>query len=182
MGILRHATFGTLLVLLPLAATAQRFDFDKLHREAARHTVIVEMDIELSFGLQSTNQKERHLGTIVDRDGLVLFDGSSLLEDAGMSPLSGVSVKTTPKTIKVLTMDGKSYDADYVGVDRFTRLGFVRIKTDTTARFEPVRFALNYRFKVGDWLALYMLLPEFVTPALAADIGMVSNIVESPEF
>ena len=36
-------------------------------------------------------------------------------------------------------------------------------------------------FEIGSWLAAYVILPEFIDPPLAADIGMISNLVEAPE-
>ena len=167
------------VLLLAGAVAAQQFDFQRLDRYHRRHAVIVEMDLEVSFGLQTSEDQLRMQGTIVTEDGLVMFDGSSLSESAGLFG-SGLTIKTTPTRVLVKTLDGEEYDAEYVGVDRFTRLGFARI-TAEDAVFDPVRFATGYRFRVGDWLALYTLLPEFVSPPLAADIGMVSGLITSPE-
>ena len=67
-------------------------------------------------------------------------------------------------------------------MDRFTKIGFLRISRSENERFTPVRFQTNKHFEIGEWLTLYMLLPEFLNPPLAADVGMVSSLVESPEF
>ncbi len=143
--------------------------------------VIVDMKLEFSFGVHTADQQERYLGTIVTENGLVLFNGVALGENA-LAAFSPFPVKTTPTKIEVTTLDGRKYDAEYVGVDRFTQIGFIKIIGDENERFTPVIFSAGRRFEVGEWLTLYMLLPEFVSPSLAVDVGMVSSVVESPEF
>jgi S1-C subfamily serine protease len=98
-----------------------------------------------------------------------------------MASMSGMNLKVTPMSIEVTTMSGTKYKAEYIGVDRFTKLGFARITDAGAARFSPARFVSGQQFRVGSWLTGYMLLPEFVTPPIAADIGMISCLVESPE-
>lgn len=161
-------------------APAQQFNFDDLQKEVRAYTVVIDMNLEVSFGIHSNEESERYLGTIVTEDGLVIFDGSSLAADAGLATFSGFSVKTVPSKIEITTLDGKRYDGEYVGVDRFTNIGFLRITSDS-AVFTPVKFKEGVSFRVGDWLGLYMLLPEFISPSLAADVGMISANVSSPE-
>ncbi len=159
---------------------AQNFDFEKLEEKTQRFTVIVDLKIEMAFGVHTSEQTDRLLGTIVDENGLIIFDGTALLGDQSIPGLSGMSVKITPIRIDVTTMDGQEYQADYIGSDRFTKLGFARIRGEGKS-FEFVEFQSENNIKPGDWLALYMLLPEFITPPLAADIGMVSTVITSPE-
>ncbi len=160
--------------------TAQDFDFSKLENEVEEYSVIIDMKIEVSFGIHTTDQTEQYLGTIVTSDGIVIFDGTSLSSDGGLSTMTGFTVKTTPVHIEIRTLDGKTYDGEYIGVDRFTSIGFLKIISDEE-KFRPVVFKPDQEYKVGDWLCLYMLLPEFISPPLAADIGMVSALVKSPE-
>lgn len=173
--------FWGLLTLTPGKAAAQDFDFERLEQKAHNFTVIIDMKLELSFGIHTSDQQERYLGTIVTEDGLVLFNGMALGENV-LAAFSPFAVKTTPTKIEVTTLDEKKYDAEYLGVDRFTQIGFIKIVGDENERFTPIRFLAGKRFKVGEWLTLYMLLPEFVNPPLAADVGMVSLVVESPEL
>lgn len=170
-----------LLALTPAKAPAQEFDFGQLQEMTRSFTVIIDMKLEISFGIHTSDQQERYLGTIVTEDGLVLFNGMSLGE-TGLASLSPITIKITPIKIEVTTLDGGKYDAEYLGVDRFTQIGFIKIIADETERFTPIHFLIGKRFKAGEWLTLYMLLPEFVNPPLAADVGMVSSVVESPEF
>jgi serine protease Do len=95
--------------------------------------------------------------------------------------MSGMSIRVTPVKIEVTTLQGKKYKAELVGIDRFTQLGFARITDAGGTRFASVQFSMNQQFKIGSWLAAYMLLPEFVTPPVAADIGMISSLIDSPE-
>jgi serine protease Do len=170
-----------LLVSMSASLSAQNFDFRKLEETLQNYTVIVDMKIEFSFGTQSSEQEQRLLGTIVTSDGLVIFDGSGLDLDHPFASLSGLSFRADPTRINVTTLDEQSYDGEYLGVDRFTRIGFLRIQGADSDEFTPVKFAENPRFEVGSWVALYMLLPEFVDPPLAADVGMLSAIIETPE-
>jgi serine protease Do len=171
-----------LTALVSPAATGQTFDYDKLKNMASQYTVIIDLKVEMSFGIHTNEQESKYLGTIVTDDGLVLFNGSALNSDNTLSSFSGFSVKTTPTSITVTTLDGKKYDAEFVGVDRFTNLGFIRLKSTDGQKFKPVRFVKKTDFQIGSWLTLYMLLPDFVTPPLAADIGMVNALLTSPEY
>jgi len=160
---------------------SQSFDFSKIQSQMNAYTVIVELQIEVSFGINSSDHEERYLGTIVTGDGLVIFDGSDLASDNLFSSFSGITVKTTPTKVGVLTLDGHHYDAEYLGYDRYTKVGFLKITKGDKELFSPIKFKKQHPFKVGEWLALYMLMPDFVTPPLAADIGMVSSLIQSPE-
>ena len=166
---------------VPAAAPAQDFDFEQLEKKIRAYTVMVDIKIEVSFGMHTSEQVERLLGTIVSEDGLVMFHGASLGSDAAFSSMAGLMIKTTPTRIDISTLDGHKYEGRFVGVDRFTKIGFVRI-SGVEEPFTPVKFRSGRVFKTGSWLALYMLLPEFVSPPLAADVGMLSSIVESPEY
>ena len=117
----------------------------------------------------------------MSEDGLVIFDGTDLASDNLFSSYSGVTVKTIPTKISVSTLDGTKYEAEFMGFDRFTKVGFLKMKAPENIHFKPIKFNKQYQFKVGEWLALYMLMPEFVTPPLAADIGMLSNLIQAPE-
>ncbi|MFQ5499968.1 MAG: PDZ domain-containing protein [Candidatus Zixiibacteriota bacterium] len=177
---------ATVVVLLTSAISpmvrAQDFDFGRLEGKVEQFAVVIEMQIEFSFGMHSTEQELELLGTIVSDDGLVIFDGSILSGNNPFQSMSGMTVKATPTRIEIRTLNDQKYVGEYVGTDRFTRIGFARIVTDDDTRFEPVRFESDSDIKVGDWLALYMLLPSFMSPSLAADVGMVSTLVESPEY
>ena len=179
--ILAALTVFTIFFFYPGSVRAQKFDFEKLQDKLKDYTVILDLKIEISFGMQTNEQEQRTLGTIVTEEGLVLFDGSFLATDNPLSAISGMTFKTTPTKIEITTLDGVKYEGEYVGVDDYTKLGFVRITTDEKTRFKPVKFAGGQKFEVGNWLALYMLLPEFVDPPLAADVGMVSLNIKSPE-
>ncbi len=179
-------SLNKLLIVVGLAATlsttvsAQRFDFDRLSRAAENYTVILDIQIELSFGVQSTEQQERVLGTVVRDDGLVLFDGSFLDAGSEFGFAGGLTVRTTPTSITVTTLEGTELAAEYVGMDRTSRLGFARI-LESNDEFVPVRFTRTQRFTIGSWVAIYTLLPDYVVPPIAADIGMISALLSEPE-
>ena len=166
-------------LFLPMSGEAQEFDFPRLEEKVRGFTVRIDMTIEISFGMNSSEHEDQFLGSIVTSDGLVLFNGSGLAAESGFM-MHGFNVKTTPLEITVTTMDGQEYSAEYLGVDRYTNFGFVRITAPEGTQFEAVTFA-EQPCNVGDWLALYMLLPDFIDPPLAADIGMVSVLVRSPD-
>lgn len=160
---------------------AQTFEFQQLDKTVREFTVIVEMKVEYSFGMQSNEHEQRLLGTIATEDGLVMFDGSFLSDNNPFAPIGGPGFKSTPTKIEIITFDKRKFEAEYVGMDRRTRIAFARIKTTDGETFRPVKFVTEYVFTVGDWLGLYMLLPEFVEPPLAADVGMISTLVTAPE-
>lgn len=164
------------------ASRAQSFDFSKLEPTVRDYSVIIEMKLEVSFGIHVNEQVDRYLGTVVSEDGLVIFNGIALGSDQALSSYSGLTVKTTPGTIDITTMDGRKYTGEFVGVDRYTKIGFLRIIDAEGEKFTTVKFKSQQDFTIGSWVGLYMLLPEFVQPPLAADIGMISSIVKSPEY
>ncbi len=161
---------------------AQRFDFDKLRQTLNSYSVVIDMKVEVSYGVHTNETQDRLMGTIVTEDGLVMFNGAALASDNAFSSFAGFSIRTTPTSIEINTLDGRRFEGEYVGVDRFTRIGFLKILADEGQKFTPVQFRQERQFKVGSWVALYMLLPEFVTPPVAADVGMISTIVQSPEY
>jgi len=172
------------LSLSSITAQAQQFDFDKLYNQAISYTVSVNITIEVSFGTQTTEAKSRGIGTIVSKDGLVLFDGTPIDSDDPFSIMSGMQVNAEPKSIEVKMMDGTTYTAEYIGIDRYTKIAFCKISSEENeinGDFLYAKFTNRTDFKIGEWLALFTLLPEYVTPPLAADIGLVSAIVEEPD-
>jgi len=173
--------FGLLLALSPTAeARAQNFDFARLEAAARRFSVILRMQIEFSFGMQTNEHEQQMLAVVVSADGLAVFDGGFLNDGNPFEPMSAMEMRATPTRIEAVTLDEKKYDAEFLGVDRFTGLGFVKINTRGD-RFEAAKFVGRKQFKVGEWLALYTLLPEFVSPRLTADIALVSAILSTPE-
>ncbi len=171
-----------LVAMAPANTSAQEFDFQRLEKQLTDYTVILEMKIELSFGMQTTEQEQRLLGTIVTEDGMVIFDGSALSADDAYASLSGMTFKITPTKIEVFMLDGEKLEGEYLGVDRFTQIGVLRITNPDERLFKPVKFKKNTQFRAGDWVGLFMLLPKFVDPSLAADVGMVSALITNPEF
>jgi serine protease Do len=169
------------LVLYPSQVNAQSFDFERLSQAIKPYTVVMKIKVEMSFGMQTNEQEQRLLGTMVSDDGVVLFDGTLLATEHQFSSMAGISIKTTPTSLEVTTMDGKKYKAEYIGVDRFTKLGFARITDAGATKFTSVKFVPGQTFRVGSWVSVFMLLPEFVSPPVASDIGMISGILDSPE-
>ncbi len=168
------------LALAPLLA-AQSFDFGKIMKKADDYTVALNITIEVSFGVESTDIKFRGIGTIVTEDGLIVFDGSTIDSDDPFSQVAGLNVDAEPKNIEIKKMDGKIYTGEFIGIDRFTHLGFCRIQSDTKSKFDYLTFKSRKALNMGDWTAVFALLPDYVKPSLAGDIGMVSAIVSEPE-
>lgn len=170
-----------LLVMIAPKAFSQNFDFTKLNEQVKDYTVIVHMEIRFSFGVHNTEQEGRFLGTIVSEDGLVIYNGTATSASLLGNAISGMNIKSDPISVKITTLDGVEYNGEYVGTDEETSLGFVRI-IDTDKKFKPINFVKDYKFTPGQWLSAYMLLPDFVSPPTATDIGMITTLIESPEF
>lgn len=178
---IRYGVLALAIVFASAATQAQDFDFDKLNDRVRDVSVIIDIKFEVSFGIHSTEQQDRYLGTVVSEDGLVIFNGSALESESSVATLSGFTMKTTPTRIEVSTLDGTTYTGEYLGVDRYTKLGFIQITDLGDDKLKSISFVKDVEFTVGDWVALYMLLPEYIEPPLAADVGMVSTLVEQPE-
>ena len=177
---MRFAFKFIFVIMLSVGVQAQSFDFAKLEKEFVKYSVIIEMDIEYSFGIHNNEQSERYLGTVVSEDGLVMFNGTSLSSENSIAALTGVNVKSSAKSITVTFFDGKEYTAEFIGADRFTNIGFLKLNSDNE-KFPFIKFRSGGNLKVGDWVSLYMLMPEFIKPQYSADIGMISSVIETPE-
>ena len=174
-----------ILMIIPgQLAFAYDFDYDSISKAAAQYTVIVDIEVEVSFGTQSTEMKSRMLGTIVSPDGLIIFDGNPINADDPFSVMSGMQVNVEPKKIEITLMNDRVYQAEYIGIDQFTRLGFCKIIPEENGKKEKFKFLkLTKRddYKIGEMVTVYLLLPNYVMPPLAADVGMISAIIEEPE-
>ena len=164
------------------SVNSQNFDFDKLYQKVKTSSVIIEMDIEFSFGVHNNVQKSRFLGTIVTEEGLVIFNGTTIGGSHSIPLLAGLNVKATPDNISLTTFDDKTYQGEYIGFDQITKIAFIKITNLEDIKFTPMKFHSNNDYVVGNWVALYTLLPEYISPSLAADVGLISSIIEKPEF
>lgn len=171
-----------LVVCLSASAVAlPSFDFRRISQQMQAYTVVLDFTVEVSFGSQSSEAQQRVLGTIVDTSGLVIFDGTFLDSDFG-GGVPGMTIKTVPTAIKATFLDDdQRMRADYLGTDRFTKLGFARLESSANRPLQPVRFVQQATFSVGSWFVTHLLLPEFVKPNVASDVGMLAAILESPE-
>lgn len=170
-----------MLILTGTAVVAGDFDYGKVNRQADEHMVIVNSLIEVSFGTQTTEIESRGLGTIVSDDGLVLFDGMPLDDGDPFSVMTGMQMVSEPKKIEVVKRDGTVYPATYIGLDRYSRFAFCRIDTGDSLRFKSLHLKKEPVLKIGDMLIAYMLLPDYVSPSMALDMGMVTAILQEPE-
>lgn len=175
----------SLLMIVPYGSVlAYDFDYESISKDASEYMVIIDIEVEVSFGTQSTEMKNRTLGTIVSSDGLIIFDGNPITHDDPFSVMAGMRVNIEPKKIDITLMDESVYQAEFIGIDQFTKLGFCRIISDEEGKKEKFKFLkLKKRddFKIGEMLTVYFLLPNYVTPPLAVDVGMVSALIDEPE-
>ncbi len=173
------------LVFLSLFLTgvvsAYDFDYKKISSKASQYTVVVEIEAEVSFGTQSTEMKNRGIGAIVSTDGLIIFDGAPIYSDDPFSIMAGMQLNIDPKKIEITLMDERTYQAEFLGIDQLTKLGFCRIISESDEKFEFLELDGRSDFKIGEMLTTYLLLPKYITPSLATDIGMISAMVDEPE-
>ncbi len=174
------------ILILLLALTwpvfgAEAFDYEKIYKEATRYTVIVTIETEVSFGTQTTDIKSRGIGTVVSPEGLVIFDGRPIDSEDPFSTMAGMQINAEPKRIEIKFFEGKILTAEFLGIDRYTKLGFCRIIHEGKEKFPYASFSDRKKFVIGEMLSGYKLLPEHISPPLAVDIGMVSAFIQEPE-
>jgi len=169
------------LLLLSSNSFGQNFDLGKLLVEAEKYSVSVNLVIEVSFGTQTTEAESRGIGTIVSPEGMIIFDGTPINSDDPYAVMSGMQVSADPKEIEIEMMDGTKYQAEFIGLDRFTKIGFCKIINEDNKKFDYVTFNQRESYRLGEWLALFSLLPDYVSPSLSGDIGMVSAFIEEPD-
>lgn len=173
----------TIILALTLTGSlaARDYDYDKILKDAGKYTVEVKIQTKISFGTQNTEVESRGIGTVVTPDGMVIFDGRPIDSDDPFSTMTGMQVSAEPTRIEVKFLDGRKYDAEYIGVDRFTKLGFAKIITEKKEKFDYLQFQERKKFQIGDMLISLMLLPEYVDPPLSVDVGMVTARLAEPE-
>ena len=173
----------TLILALTLTCSlsARDYDYDRILKSAEKYVVEVTIQTEISFGTQTTEVESRGIGTIVTPDGMIVFDGRPIDSDDPFSTMTGMQVSAEPTKIKIKFFDGRTYEAEFIGVDRFTKLGFARIITEKKTKFDYIEFQDRKKFQIGDILISLMLLPEYVKPPLAVNVGMVTALLTEPE-
>lgn len=172
----------SICLLLPLKVVfAYDFNYDQISREASNYTVVVDMEIEISFGTQTTEMKNRMIGSIVSSDGLVVFDGTSIDNDDPFSVMSGMQLNIEPSKIEITLMDERKYSAEFIGIDQFTKLAFCRIISEEPVEFKYLKLEKRSDYKIGEMLTTYILLPKFISPSLGVDVGLVSAVINEPE-
>ncbi len=178
---LKYSSIVILVLILACGVSARDYDYDKLLKGAEKYVVEVNIQTEVSFGTQTTDVESRGIGTIVTPDGMVIFDGRPIDSDDPFSTMTGMQISAEPTKIEIIFFDGKTFEAEFIGIDRFTKLGFAKIIPKDNEKFEYVRFSDRKKFQIGDMLISLMLLPEYVDPPLSVDIGMVTANLEEPE-
>jgi S1-C subfamily serine protease len=171
------------VALLGLApnAEAQRFDFRRLQEKAKKYTVIVKATVSVSTGSEPIEADVRGLGVIVTERGLTILDASTIDFGSGVAAYYGASSSFEVTNLTVTNLSGEEWKAEWLGIDQFSGIGFCRILDSAQASFDFVRFHKRDDFKVGEWTALFFLLPEYVDPPIGADVGMITAVLEKPE-
>ncbi len=184
----RFAKFGVFVailfaVVLSLAqvSEAQRFDFRRLQEKAKKYTVIVKATVSVSTGSEPVEANVRGMGAIVTQDGLVILDAATIDFGSGVAAYYGTTSSFEVNNLTVTSLNGDEWKAEWLGIDQFSGIGFCRITDSVRTSFDHVRFHKRYDFKVGEWTALFFLLPEYVDPPIGADIGMITAVLEKPE-
>ncbi len=175
------AFFVALVFIAPSVSHAQKFDFERLRKATSEHTVILQFTLEVTFGMNSSTDEHRALGTICSADGLVLFDGTFLDTDGNFGSNPGFNVRITPLSIKAIYPDGTETSAEYLGLDRATKFGVARMAAAKGKSILPAKFSQARMLGVGTWVATNTLLPELVNPPLGGNVGLISAMIESPQ-
>ncbi len=161
--------------------SAQRFDFKRLREKAQKYTVVIKANVSISSGSEPLDTEVRGMGTVVSEAGLIILDASTIDFGSGMASYYGASASFDVKDIKVTTLNGEEFDAEWLGIDQFSGIGFCKITDSIQSSFDYVHFRKRFDFKVGEWTALFFLLPDYVEPPIGADVGMITAIWEKPE-
>lgn len=162
--------------------SAQNFDFKKLGKKAEKYTVIVNATVSVSMGSEPFESKVRGLGIVVNERGLVIIDAQLIDFSSGLSSIYGGSSSFEVVRMYVQTLDGQKFPAKWLGSDRFSGVGFCQIDAAKSGMFDYVTFRSRNDFRVGEWVALFFLLPDYVNPPLAADVGMITAVLTEPEI
>jgi len=152
-----------------------------IYEDINRVMVTVDYKAEMTFMGQSDDIEGRVPGMAVMPRGMIIFDGTSLGAGSHFgSDAIGAPRVEKPKSLKVTDYKGDTYEAEFIGVDQFTSIGFCRLPDSSRDAIEPARFS-HSELKLGEEIIVFWLLPEGFEPRFQMARSLVTNILEKPE-
>lgn len=167
------------LALLPAVAFGARNGFDAFD-DINKVMVTVEYKAEMTFMGSSEDIQGRVMGLSIGRDGLVIFDGTMLNYNNDYLADFGAPRVDKPKSLKVTDCEGRTYDAEFIGVDEYSAIAFCRLPEDARDNVKAARFE-DTNLELGDKVCVFWMLPEYFEPRFQISESRITCILEEPE-
>lgn len=176
--LLSVAAIGLTLSLTVSAAIAA--DLDKIYNAVDKVVVVVEYRAEMTFMGQSDDIEGRVMGIITGPDGLVIFDGTTL----GTGSDGGDSFMNPrvdePSLLKITDYKDREFEAEFIGVDRFSSIAFCRLPDSALDILKPAHFE-DTDISLGEEIYVFWMLPESYQPRFQMTSTVITNVLEKPE-
>jgi S1-C subfamily serine protease len=171
-----------LLLLVPgpdvCAATVGR---QALFDTIDRVLVTVRYKTQMTFMGESEDIEGRVMGLSVGPDGLIIFDGTTL-GSGGHFAADGTGMPRVDKPTALTVTDwaGKTYEAEFIGVDQYSSIAFCRLpdsskKAIATAVFDKANLEL------GDKVFVFWMLPDNYQPRFQMSEASITAMLTQPE-
>lgn len=180
-----NRVINLLLVMTLLATIAsarpQSRTTQKIYEKVDAFLVGVEYKAEMNFMGQTSDIEGRVLGISVKPAGTIIFDGTSLSDNSHFGIMSeGAPRVDRPKSITITDNKGNQYEAEYIGVDRYSSVAFARLSEEDRDKIPSAEFK-DIDLKLGQELLLFWMLPENFNPRFQMATTVVTSIIDKPE-
>jgi S1-C subfamily serine protease len=176
------AVITGLLVLAPgpdvcAATTSRQALYDKIDRVL----VTVRYKAQMTYMGESEDIEGRVMGLSVGPDGLIIFDGTTLGTGAHFATDgTGMPRVGKPTSLTVTDWAGKTYEAEFIGVDQYSSIAFCRLPDSANNAIAPAVFD-QVDLSLGDKVLVFWMLPENFQPRFQVTEATVTTVLTQPE-
>lgn len=176
------AVIAGLLLLAPgLDVCAATTDRQALYDKIDRVLVTVDYKAEMTYMGESEDIEGRVIGLSVGPDGLIIFDGTTLGTGAHFaSDGTGMPRVEKPTSVTITDWAGKTYEAEFIGVDQYSSIAFCRLPDSAKNAIAPAVFD-QAELNLGDKVLVFWMLPENFQPRFQLTEASVTTVLTQPE-
>lgn len=178
-GILTALLFSS--ILMPADTGAEELNQQELYARIDPYLVAVEYKAEMTFLGQSDDIEGRVMGISVQPQGMIIFDGTSLGTGSHLgSDALGAPRVEKPRSVKITDYRGKSYDAEYIGVDPFSSIAFCRLPEADKEAIPAAEFK-DGNLSLGARVYIFWMLPKGYQPRFQMARTVITGLLSKPE-
>jgi len=161
----------------PTPVLSQQAIYDKIDRVL----VTVEYQARMTFMGESDDIEGRVIGLRVGSEGVIIFDGTTLGTGSHFgSDAMGSPRVEKPSLLKVTDYQGKTYDAEFIGVDPYSSIAFCRLPDSVRSAVDGVTLE-EANLTLGEEVFFFWMLPENFQPRFQMARTVITAVLRQPE-